>query len=168
MKKYGMLAAACGLLAAAAPAAAQDSVLRTDNARLNFAVGYYDVLDDEGAVDLRVDYQSGYELPLKLQPWVGLEVTTDGSVWGGGGLLADLYITPNIVFTPSAGVGLYSQGGGVDLGGPIQFRTGVGLAYELNERGDRLGLNFSHLSNAGIYSDNPGTEIVGLTYSIRF
>ncbi len=159
MKKYGMLAATCGLFAAAAaplPAMAQDSVLR-DNGRLNFAVGYYDVMDDEGAVDLRADYQFDKKLFWKLQPWVGLEVTTEGSVWGGFGLLADLYVTPQIVLTPSAGVGLYSDGGGKDLGGPIEFRTGLGLAYEFNDRGDRIGLNFSHLSNASIYSDNPGT-----------
>lgn len=167
MKKYGMLAAACGLFAAAAaplPAAAQDSVLRLD--RLAVGVGAYDVFaGDDRAIDLRVD-AIAEPVFWKLQPFAGLEATTDGSVWGGIGLSADFYVTSNIVFTPSTGVGLYAKGGGKDLGGPVQFRTALQLSRDFGEYSAGLGVD--HKSNAGIYSDNPGSESIFLTFSKKF
>lgn len=170
MKKYGMLAASCGLFAAAAaplPAMAQDSILRLD--RLSFGVGAYDVITgDDRAVDLRVDARFAKPLLWKIKPFAGLEATTDGSIWAGAGVYADFYITPKIVVTPSTGIGLYAKNSGKDLGGPIEFRSALELSYEFNARGDRIGVGFDHKSNAGIHSDNPGAESVFLTYSLRF
>ena len=167
MKKYGMLAAACGLFAAAAaPAAAQDSVLKVE--RLSFGLGAYDVLaQDDQAVNLRVDARLAHKLFWKFQPFAGLEATTDGSIWGGAGIFADFYISPQIVFTPSTAIGLYAKNSGKDLGGPVEFRTALELAYE-NKRGDRFGIGIDHKSNAGIHDKNPGTESVFLTYSLKF
>ena len=55
--------------------------------------------------------------------------------------------------------GLYSLKTGVDLGGPIEFRSGIDVAYQL-ENGMRLGLGWDHRSNLEIYERNPGVEMV--------
>ena len=61
--------------------------------------------------------------------------------------------------------GLYSRGTGVDLGGAIEFRSGIEVAYHL-ENGMRLGLGWDHLSNLEIYARNPGVEMVRLRQPI--
>ena len=52
-----------------------------------------------------------------------------------------------------------------DLGGPVEFRSGLELGYE-SDRGWRIGLGFDHRSNAGIESRNPGLETVHLRLSV--
>ena len=61
--------------------------------------------------------------------------------------------------------GFYSRGTGIDLGGPIEFRSGIELAYHL-ENGMRVGLGWDHRSNLEIYARNPGVEMVHLRISI--
>ncbi len=171
MKKYGMLAAACGLFAAAAaplPAAAQDSILKLDSV---FAgIGAYDPLaKDDQAVALRVDARFAKKLAFdRIQPWVGLDVNTDGSVWAGGGIFADFYVTPKFVITPSTGIGLHAKGSGKDLGGPVQFRTSLEAAFKINPEGDTIGIFGQHTSNAGLYNKNPGTEAFGFFFRKAF
>ena len=61
--------------------------------------------------------------------------------------------------------GFYARGTGVDLGGPIEFRSGIEVAYCL-ENGMRLGLGWDHRSNLEIYARNPGVEMVHLRLPI--
>ena len=55
--------------------------------------------------------------------------------------------------------GLYEEGDGVDLGGPIEFRSGLAIGY-INKAGVKMSLSVDHRSNLGIYSSNPGLETV--------
>ncbi|HSN88855.1 MAG TPA: acyloxyacyl hydrolase [Thermoanaerobaculia bacterium] len=48
----------------------------------------------------------------------------------------------------------------------VEFRSGVELAWRLNER-SRIGLCLYHLSNGGLYDFNPGTESLILSYGVR-
>lgn len=143
------------------PAKAQDSSL------LSFGVGVYDVTqDDDMATDFRLEYRHGAPLFWKIKPWGGVEGTSDGSIWGGVGLLADFHLAPNIYVTPSFGAGLYSQGGSdKDLDYPIEFRSQIEGGYEF-VNGQRVGLAFGHISNADLGDDNPGTEILNLYYHV--
>ncbi len=162
--KKAILTTAAAFLAVATPAMAQDSA---GPAYFTFGTGYYDVFDNDGdALSLRAEYHHDKSLFWKIKPWAGAEITTDASVWAGGGLLADIELSDKIYLQPSIGVGLYTQGSNdKDLGGPIQFRTQLEGGYEFNS-GHRLGVTFSHYSNAGLDDDNPGTEVLGLNYSI--
>ena len=65
------------------------------------------------------------------------------------------------------GPGLYLHGGNddTDLGHLIEFRTSAGLLWVFGDQ-TRLGLHFSHLSNASISPQNPGTELVTLSYEL--
>ena len=96
----------------------------------------------------------------------GLSVSDTSDVWAGIGH-AYAIDTPleRVDVQLHAMTGLYSRGKGVDLGGPIEFRSGIELAYRL-ENGMRLGLGWDHRSNLEIYARNPGVEMVHLRLSI--
>ncbi len=132
---------------------------------LSLGIGYYDILDNERTGDVRIEYRVGTPLFFdKLKPWAGAEITSDTSVWGGVGLLADFNMTYNIILTPSFGAGLYTKGGSnLDLGHTLEFRSQLELGYKL-DTGNRLGAAFSHISNAGLSSKNPGTEVLNIYY----
>lgn len=133
---------------------------------LSLGLGYYDILDDDGAADVRLEYRSGHEYFWKIKPWAGVEVTSDTSLWLGGGVLADIDIHENWILTPSFGAGFYAQGSSdLDLGHPIEFRSQIELAYELPSA-SRVGLSFGHLSNASLDDSNPGTEVLNLYYHV--
>ncbi len=86
VKKYVFMAVLGGLLGFGIPAQAQESA---DPSYLSLGLGIYDVLDDDEAADVRVEYRHSDALFWKIKPWGGLEATTDGSIWAGAGVLAD-------------------------------------------------------------------------------
>ncbi|MDY0149993.1 MAG: acyloxyacyl hydrolase, partial [Kiritimatiellia bacterium] len=54
---------------------------------------------------------------------------------------------------------------GLTLGFEAQFRTAIEVAKRF-DNGHRLGLCFAHLSNGSLSDFNPGTETLGIFYSI--
>lgn len=161
MKKLAYIAALGALLVIPVSAQAQES------STLGLGLGIWDVFDtDDTATDFRVEYRHGTPMFWKIKPWGGVEFTSDGSVWGGGGVLADFKPADNIYLTPAIGVGLYGQGGSdKDLDHPIEFRTQIEGGYEFMN-GHRLGVALSHISNADFGDDNPGTEVLNLYYHL--
>lgn len=136
--------------------------------RFSVGIGYYDILDDEDALDLRLEYRPDHEYFWNIKPWAGAEITSDTSLWAGGGLLADIDLTEKWVLTPSIGAGLYAQGSSdLDLGYPIIFRSQLEAAYKLTT-GNRLGIAFGHFSNAGLDNENPGTEVFNVYYHYAY
>ncbi|MCB1651435.1 MAG: acyloxyacyl hydrolase [Alphaproteobacteria bacterium] len=136
---------------------------------LKLAIGYYDVLDDQDGIDLRLEYQPSSVVFIdNLHPWAGLELTSHGSIWAGGGLAYDWNFEPDWTLTPSLGIGLYNKGGSdVDLDYPIEFRSQLALSYEYDTE-KKVGLALSHLSNANLGHSNPGTEVISLYWSFPF
>ena len=138
---------------------------------LTLGVGVFNVAGEDDATGK--DHSSGQlELQFRpdwklwwIQPMVGGFVTWDGDVFGYLGISIDIPIGDHIIARPSFAPGLYGRGNGVDLGGTVQFRTGIELAWKF-ENGMRLGAEFYHLSNAGIYDENPGTESALLTFTL--
>jgi hypothetical protein len=64
-----------------------------------------------------------------------------------------------------AAVGGYHQGGSEDLGSIFQFRLSADLSYQFDNQ-SRLGVQFAHISNAGIRRVNPGENELLLTYGL--
>jgi len=111
---------------------------------------------------------------FNLKPFVGLETTSDSAFY----LLGGVYLEDNVgtiftgeksnfIFTPSFGVGYYEDGDGLNLGNEIEFRTALEISYKLQNE-NRIGLSFSHISNANLGDKNPGVEILSLSYHIPF
>lgn len=137
-----------------------------DGDHVSLSAGFYDVFDDDEATDFRAEYRWGEPVFWRVAPYAGLEITSGGSLWGGGGLYADFFISDHAYITPSFGIGLYTDGGSdLDLGHPIQFRSQIEGGYQF-ENHHRISLGLSHISNSSLDEDNPGTEILSLYYHL--
>lgn len=100
-----------------------------------------------------------------LRPVVGIMGTSDEAGYVYGGAYWDLPLnTAPFVITPGFQAGAFTHGDGKDLGYGLEFRSTIEVAYEF-EGGNRLGLGFSHLSNASLGNHNPGTETLQVVYS---
>jgi lipid A 3-O-deacylase len=154
--KTKLFAALC-LLPLATPAFAVDY--------LTGSVGAFDLVDGEDeSAQFGVEYRM---TPWKygLRPTVGATVTADGGVYGYGGLNWDLQASPSIYIIPNFMAGLYAEGDSKDLGHAIEFRSGIEVAYQLQDN-SRIGIAFNHISNASIGNKNPGAETLLINYSI--
>ena len=152
-----------------------------------FGFGIFDVKFDGSATDQSADFR--YEFRSEdsildigpkednfffLKPFFGLELTNDSASY----FLTGIYVEDNLgqlvdgekskyYFTPSFGVGIYDDGSGKKLGNEIQFRTSLEVSYELKNK-NRIGISFSHISNANLGNKNPGVEILSFSYHIPY
>lgn len=134
----------------------------------SFHVGAFDVDKSRTAFEAGVEYRwdafDFWRLD-DLVPVAGLTATDDESVFAYGGLRWDLpWRTERFVPTLSFAVSAYEQGDGKDLGGVIEFRSGLDLSWVL-DGGGRVGVGIYHLSNGSIHSFNPGEESVIVFWS---
>lgn len=123
-----------------------------------------------------------HRLPLQWRRWdvlaVSTRLTAMASVLEGGGdtgllgtlgleLVIGLGDTP-FEFRTGGGATLMSRYkyGDEDLGGAFQFASHIGLEYRFLERLSGFA-RLQHISNAGIYSKNPGVNLMafGLRYA---
>ena len=74
-----------------------------------------------------------------------------------------MFLGRRIVLTPSFAPGYYHEGSGLDLGHALEFRSQIEFAYRFDDR-SRIGVAVSHMSNASIADENPGTESAILYY----
>jgi hypothetical protein len=165
MLKHVLLATAALTFAASANAAT-NAATPSDKAFLVGYAGWFDFIDQGNQAA-----QFGLEYRMKpvwyqLRPMLGANVTTDGSVYGYGGLNYDIALNNRWVVTPNFAAGLYGKGSnGKRLGGAIEFRSGIELAYAFNDA-SRVSLAFNHISNASIYDKNPGAEALLIGYHV--
>ena len=152
-----------------------------------FGIGIYDVKFDGSeknqATDFRYEYRSDESLldigPKEdnfffLKPFFGVEFTNDSASY----FLTGIYFEDNVgellegneskfYFTPSFGAGIYDDGSGKKLGNDLQFRTSLEVSYELKNK-NRIGISFSHISNANLGDKNPGVEILSFSYHMPY
>ena len=134
---------------------------------LTGTLGWYDVTQqDNEAVAVGAEYRFS-PVEYGIRPMVGFFATTDSSLYGYAGLHWDIELIANQLYlSPNFAAGAYTAGDdGKRLGGTIEFRSGIELAYQMPNQ-HRVGVAFNHLSNASIYNRNPGVEMLLLTYSI--
>lgn len=131
--------------------------------------GYYDAFDNDNdrAFDFRAEYRSGKNIFIdNLHPYAAFEITSDASTWVGGGLLYDWNFAPSWYLTPSFGAGVYAKGSSdLDLDYPVQFRSQLEVAYEFSSA-HRVAAALSHVSNASLGDENPGTEVFSVYWHI--
>jgi hypothetical protein len=136
-----------------------------ESSALAVSVGAFDVGKDETAAEIGLEYRfAPMQSAYNIIPVVGVSGTSDGSTWAYGGIRYDIDLGENWVLTPNFAASVYRQGGGKDLGHALEFRSGLEIAYKLNEN-SHLGLALYHMSNASIGDKNPGQESVILSYS---
>jgi len=138
------------------------------------SAGQFDVFHKgkgvEAGWELRFAPRRFQPMPRFLQdviPVTGAMATSRGTLYVYGGFRFEIPLGKRWVASPNWATGLYYRDeDGKDLGGAIEFRSGLDLSYILSER-SRLGLSLYHLSNAGISDSNPGSESLVLTFSVR-
>ena len=112
-----------------------------------------------------------YDLPLKNGPFqhtMGVSITDTNDFWIGAGQLYFTHLGQTDFYTElHAMTGLYVQGDGKDLGGLLEFRSGIELGYEMTS-GWRLGVSLDHRSNAELGPINPGLETLQFRVSSAF
>lgn len=132
--------------------------------RLSVSGGIAGVLDDQqtfyGSSEIRFPAFS----PLSLHPALGFGFGEKEAYYLFFDLQRDFFLSPNWVLTPSFGAGFFDGRGKLDLGHKLEFRSAIGLSHQFPNM-HRLGVSFSHLSNASLSDHNPGTETISLTYS---
>ena len=152
-----------------------------------FGFGLFDVKFDGSQTNKATDYRyerrfnnsllkigpDSYEF-FNLKPFAGFEITSDSANY----FLVGVYLEDNIgtlftgdssnfIFTPSFGTGYYKDGDGKKLGNSIEFRTTLEISYQLKNN-NRIGLSFGHISNANLGNNNPGVEILSLSYQVAY
>ena len=100
----------------------------------------------------------------ELIPAFGVMAAEDNTLYGYGGLRLNIEAGARWLVTFHMAAGAFQEGRVQDLGGVLEFRTGFEVAREL-ANGGRVGINAYHLSNAGIYVENPGSNSLVLTYT---
>jgi len=153
--------------AAAQPAAGQVTLGSAgDPPRIVIGSGVFDVIPNggkpgSGATGLALgEYRFGDVLWI-ISPFVGTFGTAKGAFYGYGGFGFDINFFQRFVATPSAAVGYFTPGTGINLGAHTEFREGAEFAYRFDNL-SRLGVGLYHMSNAGIGKQNPGVELVTL------
>lgn len=135
---------------------------------LDFGAGAFNAFDGNGSrpvPEIQGELRYGGKV-LYLGPAVGIAANSRHGLILYGGLYSDLAFGPVIV-TPFGGVAGYYEGEGKDLGGAFEFRLSLSVRYEMTN-GDRVGLQFAHVSNAYTGRINPGDEELLLTWSLPF
>lgn len=135
--------------------------------------GTFEVLDSVSA------YEVGWELRFAprrfrllprwapdLMPAAGVMATSRGAIYPYAGFRFEVPLGDRWVVSPGTAAGLYYRDRGKNLGGALEFRTHIELAYRLPWDG-RIGVCFYHLSNGGLFGFNPGTESAVLTYTAK-
>jgi hypothetical protein len=162
-----LLASAASLLSVSSASAEENGFisLSDDPDYLSFGVGYYDVIHQDGsAAEFRAEYRSDLLLWF-VKPFAGVAATTTGDFFVGVGLLVDIDIGSRLVLTGSVAPFYYSKGSEKNLGYPLEFREEIELSYRFDDR-SRLGVSFSHYSNAWLGDENPGADTVMVRYSL--
>jgi opacity protein-like surface antigen len=146
------------------------SALATAASAADYLTGYVGYYDFNKRVDTATQFgleYRGEQLGYWIRPIAGISDTTDSSVYGYAGIDIDIpLIDKKLYLVPNFAPGLYSRGSShKDLGGAIEFRSGLELDYQF-DNAQRLGAAVNHVSNASIYDHNPGTETLMVTYSV--
>jgi hypothetical protein len=141
-----------------------------DPPRIALGGGAFDVLPDKkkpgaGATGLVLsEYRFGDVLWI-VAPFIGVMGTGKGAFYGYGGFGFDINVAGKWVITPTAAVGYFGHGTGINLGAHTEFRTGAELDYRFDNL-TRIGAGFYHISNAGIGKQNPGVELATIVLTV--
>jgi lipid A 3-O-deacylase len=140
---------------------------REEYEMINITAGQVGILDDlEGQQRYGMEYRfTSFSGPLgfSLIPAIGAAAANNGARFIYTDLRHDFYLNDKWLLIPSFGVGVFNDSDEVNLGNSLEFRSGLEVAYQFQNK-IRAGIAVFHLSNGGISSQNPGTE--ALVFSI--
>ena len=121
--------------------------------------------DKDAAPEFSLEYHDDTQLGW-FKPFLHASYVTNGMTFLGAGLLVDLQVGDNWIVQPSLAATWWRGGTEkLDLGYPLIFRSRLEVAYRFKDK-SRLGLAFTHSSNAHLDEQNPGSETLMLNVSV--
>ena len=138
----------------------------------SLSAGVFNVLNQERSAEagfelrLRPLWEGTAERPWVLRPAAGAMATSDEAIYGYAGFRLEIPLGERWTVVPQTAAGYYERGDGKELGGSVQFRSGLELSYRLSPAYS-VGAVFYHLSNAGLERPNPGSESLVLFWAWR-
>ena len=115
------------------------SIQAKDSSHLALGFGAFDMNDNKTTGEQRIEYRHGERYLSLFKPFAGIMRTNDEAYYGYLGIGIDLYFGKCrcVVLQPNFAVGIFDDGvdhgdgytAGKDLGGGLEFRSGVELAY---------------------------------------
>ena len=131
------------------------------NTELNVFAGIFDFSDDGQRASLLGVQHQNEELYRnsflgKLSPITGGFLTKNNAFYLYTGLQAE-YNVGFLKITPSFAPGYYNEGGGKDLGHPLEFKSEVQMSFDLGDS-SQMGMSYNHISNASFGTKNPGAN----------
>ncbi len=114
----------------------------------------------EGKVEIRF-----HKIDWQIKPISGLMANTDGAVHLFSGFYVDIPLASFLYLTPSFAPGFYHKCNSKNLDYALEFRSQLELSIRL-ENNIRVGVSFSHISNASLGKINPGVESFAIIYYI--
>lgn len=124
-------------------------------------------------IDRHIDSPACYGLEYRMRPVgrfqvvpaIGFAGAENDASFVYAELKRDFRFSTAVIVTPSFGVGRFDPSFELELGQPLEFRSGLEIAYELRN-GYRVGVALFHLSNAGFARENPGSEVLVVSFSL--
>lgn len=138
--------------------------LGKNNNLYSIGLGIAGIGNETELVESRIEYRF-HKKYLIFSPIVGMMVMGDGSKYFYSGVNLSHYFGKQFIVTPNFAVGGFYNGGEKNLGGIIEFRSGIEIGYWIIKN-LMVGAAFHHISNASIYRKNPGTETLSLILTI--
>ena len=114
--------------------------------------------------EFRLEYRSKQNI-LFIKPLAGALYTDKKSFHIYGGFEVRAYLSRHLDLSPSFAAGFYKRGIGVNLGFPVEFRSGFELGWQISDD-HRVACGILHTSNARLGPTNPGSE--SLIFNVTF
>jgi len=149
--------------------ASQVSTASDSGHYLTLGLGHVAVFDSniDDPYVYKLEYRFAPRTKWLLAPAIGAARSGNGASFLFLDLEKDFFPGKHWVVTPSFGLGSFDDGKDVKLGHDLEFRSGIKVAYQFDNK-VRLGIGLFHLSNGGLSDRNPGTEPMFLSLSFPF
>jgi len=132
---------------------------------ISLSSAVFDILQQvDPAYETRIEFRLG-SVNLWGRPFSGIMINTGGAMYLYMGLYYDIPVGDYFYITPSFAPGLYAKSKSKDLNFVLQFRSQIEISFKFDNNA-RIGVGFSHVSNASLGKANPGVESLVLTYVI--
>lgn len=100
-----------------------------------------------------------------MRPVAGVLTSSKGGAYLYSGIALDVPLGGTFVISPGFAPGIVLASGDRDLGSRVEFRSSIELSLAPVES-LRLGITFSHISNARLAEHNPGVEVLTLSLGL--
>ncbi len=129
----------------------------------SFGAGYSNSEFQSTEGYLRFDFPQKYG---RIGHAAGISYSNEKDLWIGYGITWKEYLPDTPIYLQFHLMpGMQWRGEGVELGGPIEVRSGIEVGFEA-PKGLRMGVSFDHRSNGEMYDENPGLDTVQFRVSL--